>query len=578
MRLGNRKFSIAGLVVLLGTIALLATACGGTASTGPGDKAKDQTLRLGWSTGGGSADITTLDPAQCSDTSCGPIVALLFDGLVTLDKNLNVVPEGAKNWTVSSDGLTYTFNLQANQKFSDGTPVKPSDYAWSMERSLNPCVGSPVSYYLSGAGSELIKDSQKFAGETCTNGQVTGAIPTLIGDSIIPDDSANTLTVKLAAPAAFFLAAMTYSTSFALEKSAVTGADLGKDGTWMDNLVKGATGQGGSGMFYISAWDHKGVLNLKPNPNYWGKKPTFTEIDFKLFESSDTEYSTYQTDQTLAYTDTIPAAQLAAAKGQPDYHALPILGFGGFAMNWKIAPFDDLNARKAFCLAINRDQWNSSVAKGADIPGWHIVPKGMPGYNANLKGIDGAPSTGDVNAAKTYWAKYLAAHNNKVPPIKLSFNLSSNTAKLSAEFYQSTWNQAFNANVTIDQTAWQTILKEEQQKTVQIYRFGWLADYPDPQDFLTLLFTTTSGYNENNASIPAADQLMTQADGLASMSQRVPLYNQAEQMIVDQVGFCPVFQYQNYYRQRTWLKGGFDQTSQAVWPLSAWQSGYVANH
>lgn len=578
MRLGNRKFSIAGLVVLMGTIALLATACGTTSGPTSNDKAPDQTLKLGWATGGGSNDITTLDPAQCSDTSCIPIVQMVFDGLVTLDKDLSVVPEGAKNWTISSDGLTYTFNLQSNQKFSDGTPVKASDYAWSMERSLSPCVGSPLSYYLSGAGNELIKDSQKFSSQTCANGQVTGSVPTLIGDSIIPDDSANTLTIKLAAPAGFFLGALTYPTSYALEKSAVTGPDLGKDDTWLDNLSKGATGSGGSGMFYVSQWDHKGVLNLKPNPNYWGKKPNFTEVQFKLFESIDTEYSTYQTDQTLAFTDNIPVQQIAAAKGQPDYHANPDLGFSGFMMNWKIAPFDDINARKAFCLAVNRDQLNQSISKGTSIPSWHIVPKGMPGYNPDLKGLEGAGTTGDVAKAKDFWNKYLAAHGNKVPPIKLSFNLSSATAKLSAEAYQSTWNTAFGINTQIDQTAWETILKLEQQKVVQLYRFGWLADYPDPQDFLTLLFSTTSGYNEQNASIPQADQLMNQADGLLDMKQREPLYNQAEQLLIDNVAFCPTSQFQSYYRMRTWVKGGMVETSQESFPLAAWASGYIAKH
>jgi len=147
MRLGNRKISIAGLIVLMGTIALLASACGTSTTNGPTDKAKDQTMHMGWATGGGP-DITTLDPAQCSDTSCGPLESMLFDGLVTLDKNLNVIPWAAKAPTVSSDGLTYTFTLQPNQKFSDGTPVKASDYAWSMDRSANPCLGSQLSYYL----------------------------------------------------------------------------------------------------------------------------------------------------------------------------------------------------------------------------------------------------------------------------------------------------------------------------------------------------------------------------------------------------------------------------------------------
>ena len=308
MRLGNRKFSIAGLIVLLGTVALLATACGTSTVTGPGDKAKDQTLKMGWATGGGP-DITTLDPAQCSDTSCGPLEAMLFDGLVTLDKNLEVKAWAAKSWTISSDGTTYVFTLQSNQKFSDGTAVKPSDFAWSIDRSANPCLGSQLSYYLS-----TIKDASTFSGETCTNDQPVGAITTLVGDSVIPDDSANTLTIKLAQPAGYFLEALTYSTSFAVEKSVVSGAGLGKDDTWLNNLAKGATGQGGSGMFYVSAWDHQGVLTLKQNPNWWGTKPNFTTVDFKLFSSTDTEYSTYQTDTTLAYTDTIPVLQIAASE------------------------------------------------------------------------------------------------------------------------------------------------------------------------------------------------------------------------------------------------------------------------
>ena len=573
MRLGNRKFSIAGLVVLMGTIALLATACGtSTPSSGPGDKAKDQTLKIGWATGGGP-DVTTLDPGQCQDTGCGPLVALIFDGLVTLDKDLNVKPWAAKSWTTSTDGLTYTFTLQPNQKFSDGTPVKASDYAWSIDRSANPCFGSPLSSYVS-----TIKDAAAFSGETCTNDQPVGSVTTLVGSSVIPDDSANTLTIKLEQPAAYFLAALTYSTSFAVEKSVVSGPGLGKDDTWMDNLAKGATGQGGSGLFYISKWDHQGVLTLKQNPNFWGTKPNFTTVDLKLFTSADTEYSTYQTDQTMAYVDNIPPDQRAAAKGQPDYHSGPTLIIGGFAMNWKIPPFDDLNARKAFCLAINRDQLVQSVLKGGDIPSWHIVPNGQPGYNDGLKGMDGAPTTGDQAKAKQYWQAYLAAHGNKAPTIKYATNLASSTNKLIGEALTATWNQVLGVNTTIDTTAWKTLLQLENSKQLQLYRWAWAADYPDPQDWTSLLFAVDSPYNNNNTNIPAADALMKQADSKAAMSDRTPLYNQAEQMLVDQGAWCVLYQYLNFYRVRTWVKGGFVQTAQGSFPLFAWQTGYVANH
>jgi oligopeptide transport system substrate-binding protein len=116
------------LAVLLGALALLLVGCDLPWQAKQSDMAKDQTLKMGWNTGGGP-DITTLDPAQCADPSCGPIVPMLYDGLVTIDRNEHVEPWAARSWTISADGLTYTFRLQPNQKFSDGAPVTASDYA-----------------------------------------------------------------------------------------------------------------------------------------------------------------------------------------------------------------------------------------------------------------------------------------------------------------------------------------------------------------------------------------------------------------------------------------------------------------
>jgi peptide/nickel transport system substrate-binding protein/oligopeptide transport system substrate-binding protein len=561
---------------------MLVAGCGSSPGTGgPADKAANQTLKLIWPSGGGTNDIPTLDPGQVTDSASIPIVNTLFDGLVTLDKDLKVEPWGATSWDVSQDGLTYTFHLRANQHFSDGSPVKASDYAYAMDRSLNPCLASSVAYYLS-----ALKDATNFNGEACAHGAPSGALTTLIGDSLLPDDGAGLLQVKLTAPAGYFLDALTYSTSYALEKSVVSGANLGQDGTWLNDLLKGATGQGGSGMFYLSKWDHAGNLQLKPNPNWWGvsagKKINFTEVDFTIFASGNTAYNTYLSDDSYANSNTIPVEQVAAAKGQPDYHESPALVVSGLQFNWKIPPFDNVDARKAFCLALNKDQINTSIAKGTTIPSWHIVPQGMPGYNPTLTGLDGAPTAGDIDKAKQHWQAYVATLNGQpVPPIKLSFNLSFASQKAAAEAYQATWNQTFGLNVQIDQTAWATILKEEAQKKVQLYRFAWGADYPDPEDFLTLLFDTNSGVNSSNSSIPATDQIMRQADQIsdpAQQNQRIQLYHQAEQSLIDQVAYCPLAQTKNLYRERTWVKGDFFWDAQGLWPNDAWVSGYIASH
>jgi oligopeptide transport system substrate-binding protein len=582
MRLGTRKGTLSGLLAAAGTLALLLAACGGSSSTGqtgPSNKGANQKLVINWGTGGGSADITTYDAAQSSDSSASPIISMLYDGLVTLDKDLKVENWGADKVTPSADGLTYTFHIRSGQKFTDGTPVKASDYAFSLNRAVNPCLASPVGYYLPQAN---LKDANTFNTETCAKDgkTVVGSIQTLIGDSIVADDGANTLTLTLSQPAGFFLDAVSYVSNYVVEQSAL-GDGLGASGAWTDNLSKP---EGNSGMFEVKSNDKSGHLVLVPNPYWWGnsagKKLNFTEVDFNMFETSDTQYSAYQSDPSTAMSDAIPSQQIAAAKADPNsgFQSGPQLLLQGFAMNYKIAPFNNKDARLAFCEAINRTQVANNVRSGVSTPTWHIVPQGMPGYNPNLQGPDGAGLGSNLTLAQQHWSAYKATLNGaSVPPIKISFNLSSTTAKALAEFYQSTWNQALGLNVGIDQTAWATILKEEAQKTVQIFRFGWLADYPDPQDFLTLLFDTNSGYNDQNASVPAADQLMEAADKMFLPSQQVQRlsdYNQAEQLLLNDGAFCPVYTEPNYYALRSWVNG-MTENGEEVFPNDDWVNGYL---
>jgi oligopeptide transport system substrate-binding protein len=582
MRLGIRKVTLPGLFATAGTLALLLSACGGSSSVGPTQptgpaKGANQKITLYWASGGGTQDIATLDPAQAQDSGSIPIVNTIFDQLVTLDANLKPELWGADKLTTSADGLTYTFHIRANQKFSDGTPVKASDYAFAVNRSANPCEASPVAGYLA-----PIKDASTFIGESCgTDGKtVVGSIQTLIGDSIVADDSASTLTFTLAAPAGYFEEALTYSTASAVEQSAL-GDGLGADGKWLSNL---AQDKGNSGMFNVKNWDHAGNLDLVPNPNWWGiaagKKPNFTEVDYKIFADSDTMYNTYQSDPTAAFVDTIPTAQVAAAKSDSDYQQTSILLFNGFSMNYKIKPFDNKDARLAFCEAINRDSIATNISKGLATPTFHIVPQGMPGYNPNLTGPDGIPTAGDLAKAQAHWNAYKATLNGApVPAIKLSYNLGSAAQKTTAEYYQSTFNSAFGLNVQIDQTAWPTILSEENSKTVQLFRFAWLADYPDPQDFLTLLFDTTAPYNNWNASVPAADTLMEAADKMflpSDQDARMQKYNQAEQLLINDGAFCPTTTSLYFYKLRPWVYG-MKATAQESFVNDMWANAYLTN-
>jgi peptide/nickel transport system substrate-binding protein/oligopeptide transport system substrate-binding protein len=573
-----RKFSLSALAVMGGTAAVLLSGCGSTTtgSSTPGDLAADQTLHMTWAGSNGN-QISAIDPGTGSDSTVIPIINMVYDGLLTLDQNLKVKNWGADKVTTSPDATTYTFHVRSGQSFSDGTPVKASDYAYSMTRTIDPCFQSPVNYYL----LDIKGAADYSSGDNCKDHKVVNPLPS---DAIVADDGASTLTIKLDKPKTYFLSAMTYSTSYALEKSVVSGEDLGKDDVWTKNIVADAThptGQGGSGMFYISQYDAQGNLILKQNPHWWGTKPLLKEIDYKIFADGDAQYQAYNTGTTYDEVDGIPAAQLAAAKASPDYHEYGLLAVQNAAFNWKIKPFDNLDARLAFCEAINRTAIVNNVLKGGQFPGYHLVPKGMPGYSPDITGPDGITDpAGDLTKAKAHWDAYKASLGGAaLPKITYTYDSGSQAAKNYAEALVSGWNQAFpDAKVQIQALTFLERIKEENAGNVlQSFRFGWLADYPDAQDFLTLLYDTNSTYNKWNASVPQADQLMEQADSAPDGDARLKLYNQAEQLLVNNVAICPVYQYSGHYRARTYIKN-YVETAQGELSLDQWQKTYIAKH
>ncbi len=246
--------AVIALVLLLAVVGVvLHQVSAVTPSSKPVAKGANQRITLYWNSSSGRTDIYTMDPGMAQDATTLPIVNQVFDQLVTLDANLKPELWGADKLDISTDGLIYTFHIRANQKFSDGTAVKASDYAFALNRAANPCLASPTGGYLA-----PIKDASAYLAETCKGDgkTVVGAVQTLLGDSIIADDSASTLTLKLTAPAGYFEEALSYPTAAPIEQS-VLGDGLGADGKWTDQLV---SDKGNSGMFNVKTWDHAGNL------------------------------------------------------------------------------------------------------------------------------------------------------------------------------------------------------------------------------------------------------------------------------------------------------------------------------
>src|ERR1700694_1627798 len=280
---------------ILAAMLLILSACGGQGGTGTTPttntaapaSADKQIARIPI----GATDFGSLDPALIQLAVDYQTAESIFTGLVAFDHNVQLQDQLAASHTISSDGLTYTFTLRPNLKFSDGTPLTSKDVAYSINRALAPATNSPVSYYLN-----LLKDFDKFT---------TGKIPTLIGDALLTPD-ANTISIVISKPAAYFLQALTYPTSWVVEKSLID-----KYGPkWTEHLTEG----GGSGPFKVQQYSHTAGITFVPNASYYGPQPKFQKVVFNYYNTTETNYQAYQAKQVDLTL--VPSTNLAQVKTQ----------------------------------------------------------------------------------------------------------------------------------------------------------------------------------------------------------------------------------------------------------------------
>lgn len=572
----TKKSALGLIATMLVLMATVLSACGGGNGSAPGTgntdtgKAPANKQVFNWPLVG-IADIKTFDPAMATTQTSLQAIGMVFTGLVTLDNDQKVVPELADSWTSSDGGLTWTFKLKPNLKFSDGTPLTSTDVVYSINRALEPDLNSPASpSYLN-----LVKDSDKM---------LAGKVKTLIGDSLLAPDP-NTVVIKINQPAGYFLATLTYSTAFVVEKKLI---DQYGNKNWTDHLTDG----GGDGPFKVQEYTHGKRIVFVPNSNYVGEKPIIKVVS-TFYKDSTTTYQAYkngQVDQAAVPTDYLNEVQ-----SSKEYHKVPVLSIFYYGLNYLAKPFDNINIRKAFELALNKDEMIKVVYKGVYTPTNHIVPSGMPGYDANLKGPDGTTSTsGNPTLAKQLLTQGMKeegyANAGAIPPIKFPYASGSPDTDKEMAVAAQQWKDVLGVTVKPVPTDFETLSaslpNNVGKSTIQMFQTGWGADYPDPQDFLTLQFTAGSPNNQTNwgqnKSADAATQVqvqkaLTAADVEQDNTKRMQAYNEAEQTLVNDVAWLPIFQLARSRVLKSYVVGRVFNAGDAT-PPDAWAKVYIANH
>ena len=458
------------------------------------------------------ADPPTLDPHLTSDTTSAGLVVEIFSGLVALNTDLQLVPDVAESWEINDDGTVYTFHIRDNAKFHSGRRVIADDFKWSMQRAAHPDTASPVAdTYL----NDIVGVEAVLEGET-----------EFISGITVIDDS--TLQIEIDAPKAYFLAKLTYPTAYVLDSENV--ASGGR--TWTDS-------PNGTGPFRLKEYRIGERIILERNEHYYREHANVDSIAMNLaggqsmamYENDEidmTGVGLFDLDRVLDPSEPLHGELVVA----PPAFSISYVGF-----NISMPPFDDPKFRQALNHAVDKKLIATEVLSDLVEPAYGILPPGFPAYDPELKGLGY-----DSELAKQLLAESKYADPESRPRIVVTVPGTGGTIGLDLEVVIEMWKQELGVEVEIQQVEWATYLQDLNQHKFQAYAgLGWEADYPDPQDFLDILFHSESSLNHGQYSNPEADAILEAARTETDVERRVELYQQAEELIVQDGAWLPLW-------------------------------------
>ena len=464
----------------------------------------------------------TLDPAISADMSSHTYVMQIFSGLVRLDQELNIVPDIAESWEESLDGKTYTFHLRQGVKFHNGRDVKAADFKYSWERACHPVTGSGTAATYLG---DIVGAKDMLAGKT---GEISGV-------EVIDD---YTLQVTIDAPRAYFLDKLAYPTAFVVD---MVNVESGQN-WWRE--------PDGTGPFKLREWTPSQRLILERSQIYYGEPAKLEQIIFHFLAGAPMAlYETGQIDVTLVSTSYIDQASDETNPLHQGLAVTPELSLYYIGFNTAQPPFDDVNVRRAFCLAVNKERIAEVILRDMVGVADGILPPGMPGYSESLEGLDY-----DVEKAKELIAASKYEDVSSLPPIILTVSGYGNYIPRYLGAIIQEWQQNLGVEISVRQLEPEIFIYNLKQEKDDMFILGWIADYPDPHNFLDILFYTGSENNFFEYSNLDLDALLDQAAIEQDEATRLPMYQQAEQLVVDEAPCLPLWHGTNHILVKPYVK------------------------
>ncbi len=547
----RKLFSILSLVILA---SMVLAACGGAKAP----TSVHGTLRVNV---GAFPDI--IDPQKSSFVGEIGHLNKMYEGLTKFNAKLETVPGAAESWTYSPDGTELTFTLRKNLKYSDGSLLNAERFRYSLLRNVNPATAGEYAAITDeilgapewrGCGEDVAAcDAAKAVVETSLVASHAN------GDACTgyDDKSCNTFTVKLSKPAPYFHTVLALWVGYPAKQENI---EAGGETWWLDPQY-----HTGNGPWMLSEMEQAVTTKFVSNPEYWGGEPYY-DIEYSYITDSAVSFEAYKNDEF----DVIASAgeDFGAIESDPDLKAQHVVYAGSCTIAIMFhqlkEPFTDQKVREAFAYALDRDAWVADVDSNLSLPTLTWIPPGYPGYK------EGETRWGyDPEKALQAIAESSYGSVANLPEINVTF---SDTARnrVRHEWIVAKWKDVFGPDLKIALNAVEsttyTALTKDIETAPSVFRLGWCADYPDPQNWLSV-YWKTGGFGERiGYSNPEFDALVNAADVELDPAKRAELYQQAQDLFMDDAAVAMMYNTKNHYLVKPWVKGWSASPQDGLFP------------
>ena len=528
-------------------LGLALTACG--SNSGKSGLADKQVLN--WSY---ASELPSMDLSTATDTISFDQLNSTMEGIYRIGKNSKVEPGLATKTEVSKDGLTYTFTLRKNDKWSNGDPVTAQDFVYSWRRTVDPKTGSQYAYLFDG----IANANDIIAGKK--------AVDTLG----IKAEGKYKLVVTLEKKLPYFKLLMGFPVFFPQNQNVVE--KYGKKyGTAAKYLVY-------NGPFKMEGWSGSNLSwKLVKNKNYWDKKDVkLSQINFSVNKSTTTSYNLYQSKK-LDYTP-LSTEQAKQLKGKDGYQVLKEARTNYLEFNETNKVFANKKIRQALSYAVNRQVLADKVLGAGTLPSLGIVSRDLA-FNKGKDFAVAAKTTAGVTYNKAKAQKLLKEGLAEVGQSKLSFTLlgdDTDVSKQVTESLQSQIQQTLpDVDVSVSNVPFKTRLQRSEDGDFDVVVSAWGADFADPISFLDL-FTSDNSYNNGKWKNAEYDKLITasKTTDAGNVDKRWDDMVKASKILSEDQGVAPLYQLNVAYMLNPSVKGVIQNTAGVTW---SFKDAYIAN-